>query len=326
MAARLTIAIPTYNRASLLRRALESALAQTSDQIEIYVSDNGSSDDTADVLAQYQDKRLRSIRRDTTVTRARHGTLIFSEVDTELILVLSDDDYIEPEFSREIIRLFDEHPDLSFAYTGCVEHYDEFELTALVGPRTEEPLNFIGALFAGKRQVSWCACVTRVSDLRRLGPQPEERIIGDMYFWTKIAFQGPVGCVALPISHYTVLMPSGDNESKTTPVLEWARDVKRLTEEVTISVRSASAAAQYQIELKQSMAKYLARSIANQFLWGRIFGMSRFRCLRLLMPALQIGGWHFDGLTRIAGALILSRRQIRRLVIWNVAKMSAQRE
>jgi glycosyltransferase involved in cell wall biosynthesis len=50
MAPRLTIAIPTLNRAQLLTRAIESALAQTSPDIEIIVSDNGSTDDTPAVI------------------------------------------------------------------------------------------------------------------------------------------------------------------------------------------------------------------------------------------------------------------------------------
>ena len=47
MPPRLTIAIPTVNRARLLPRAIESALAQTSSEIEIIVSDNGSTENEA---------------------------------------------------------------------------------------------------------------------------------------------------------------------------------------------------------------------------------------------------------------------------------------
>ena len=40
----VTVAIPTYNRASLLRRALQSVLDQTLKDIEVFVSDNASTD------------------------------------------------------------------------------------------------------------------------------------------------------------------------------------------------------------------------------------------------------------------------------------------
>ncbi len=325
MTARLTIAIPTFNRATLLRRALESALAQTSEHISILVSDNGSTDDTPNVIAQYSDCRLRSIRRETTVPRARHGALIFAEIDTEFVLVLSDDDYIEPEFSSEIIKLFDEHPELSFAYTGCIEHYDDEALPALVGPRVESSLDFIAAHYSGKRNVSWCACVTRVRDLLRIGPQPDDRIIGDMYFWTKIAFQGPVGCVSRPLAHYTVLLAGGDNESRTTPILAWAQDVKRLGDEVMRNVQKARSPPAYEAALCLNMGRQLTRSIANQFIWARLFGMSRAACLRLLPASLAYKGWNISSLMRIGAALLLTRSMIRGLVVRSAAKMAAER-
>jgi glycosyltransferase involved in cell wall biosynthesis len=325
MTAKLTIAIPTFNRARLLRRALESALAQTSEQISILVSDNGSTDDTPNVIAQYSDPRLRSIRRETTVTRAQHGAFIFAETITEFILVLSDDDYIEPEFSNEIIKLFDEHPDISFAYTGCIDHYDDQALPALVGPRVEPSLDFIAAHYSGKRNVSWCACVTRVRDLQKLGPQPDDRIIGDMYFWTKIAFQGPVGCVSRRLSHYTVLAPGGDNESRTTPILAWAEDVKRLSDEVMMNVQNAGASPDFQTALETNMGEYLTRSIANQFIWARLFGMSRLECLRLVRAVLQFDGWSPQGVARVVACLLFGRETLRKLLLRGIKSMAATR-
>jgi glycosyltransferase involved in cell wall biosynthesis len=325
MTARLTIAIPTFNRAHLLRRALRSALAQTSQQIDIFVSDNGSTDDTQRVLAEFADGRMRSIRREKTVPRAQHGTLIFSEIDSEFILVLSDDDYLEPEFSSKVLELFDEHPELSFVYTGCFEHYDDQLLPALVGPPVESSLDFIAAHYSGKRQVSWCACVTRVMDLRRWGPQPDDRIIGDMFFWTKIAFQGPVGCVSRPLAHYTVLQPGGDNESRTTPILAWADDVKRLGDEVVENVRNARASPQYAASLKVNMREQLTRSIANQFIWARLFGMSRLDCLRVLPAVVQFDGWTARGVWRVAASLLLERKMLRKLLLRGISKMAATR-
>ena len=325
MSAKLTIAIPTVNRSYLLRRSLESAIAQTSDRIEILVSDNGSTDDTPKVVAQYRDPRLRSVRREVTVPRAQHGALIFAQIETELVVVLSDDDYIAPTFSAEVLALFDEHPELSFAYTGCFEHYDDQAFPGLVGPRVESSLDFLAAYYAGQRNVSWCACVTRIDDLRRFGPQPEDRICGDMFFWTQIAFRGPIGCVARPLSHYTALLPGSDNQSRTTPVIAWAHDVNRLAEEVKGNVRRTDACERYQLELDANMGRYLARSIANQFVWARIFGMSRFACLRIVPAVLKFRGWHIQALTRVFAALVLSRAMLRKLVVRGAARVAKAR-
>ncbi len=49
----VSIGIPTYNRSGTLKRAVESALAQDHDRLEVIVSDNASSDDTVEVARAY---------------------------------------------------------------------------------------------------------------------------------------------------------------------------------------------------------------------------------------------------------------------------------
>jgi len=194
-----------------------------------------------------------------------------------------------------------------------------------VGPRVEASLDFIAAYYAGRRQVSWCACVTRVADLRRIGPQPEERICGDMFFWTRIAFQGPVGCVSRALAHYTVLLPGGDNESRTTPIIAWAKDVSRLAAEVLQRTADHAASREYRRALRGSIHRHLARSIANQFIWARIFGMSRLACLRIVPRSLRFTRWNIGSLARVFAACLLARTTLRRLVLRGIARMSRQR-
>src|SRR6266567_9113806 len=119
MSPRLTIAIPTVNRAELLGRAIESVLAQTSAAIEIIVSDNGSTDDTPTVIERYAGRGLRTFRHPSTMSAAKHGQFLIQQARGEFFLGLSDDDYLEPDFAAEVLALFDRHPELSFVYTGC---------------------------------------------------------------------------------------------------------------------------------------------------------------------------------------------------------------
>ena len=55
----VTIAIPTFNRASWLGDCVRSALSQSYRNIEVLVSDNASTDDTQSVLSEFPDPRLR---------------------------------------------------------------------------------------------------------------------------------------------------------------------------------------------------------------------------------------------------------------------------
>ena len=50
----LTIAIPTYNGAKTIRNALDILLPQCTDEIELVISDNTSTDETPEIIPEYQ--------------------------------------------------------------------------------------------------------------------------------------------------------------------------------------------------------------------------------------------------------------------------------
>ena len=61
----VSIGVPTFNRAASLQKCLASIMAQTYANIELIVSDNASTDETPDVIADYQnrDPRVRAFRQ-----------------------------------------------------------------------------------------------------------------------------------------------------------------------------------------------------------------------------------------------------------------------
>jgi cellulose synthase/poly-beta-1,6-N-acetylglucosamine synthase-like glycosyltransferase len=61
----VTIGIPTFNRAALLKGCVTAARSQTYPHFEVVVSNNASPDDTGNVLSGFNDPRLRELRRST---------------------------------------------------------------------------------------------------------------------------------------------------------------------------------------------------------------------------------------------------------------------
>jgi hypothetical protein len=325
MAPRLTIAIPTVNRASLLGRAIESALAQTSSDIEIIVSDNGSSDATPEVMGRYSSPLLRQFRHESTMPAARHGQFLMEQARGEFFLGLSDDDFLEPDFAMAVLGHFDAHPGLSFVYTGCAVHYEDLAVPAIVGPPVEPGFDFLAAHYAGQREVSWCACVTRTRDLLALGPQPDDRIIGDMFFWTRIAFQGPVGCVPRVLSHYVLLRPASDNISHGSPVLDWVREEAVMAREVEAEARARGVEATRVARFAGDARAYVSRSGANQMVWRRLRGASRGSLLSSLPGCLPFIRLDLATLTRASAALLLPRTVLRRLILAKAGRMAKER-
>jgi glycosyltransferase involved in cell wall biosynthesis len=310
---RLTIVIPTVNRAGLVGRAVESALAQTYPSIEIIVSNNGSTDDTRRVLDRYAGSpRLRIVHRDVTIPATDHGNFLLDQARGELFLGLSDDDWLEPELAEKVIALYDRYPDVAFVWTGCLIHYADAPMPAATGPELERGADFLAAFLAGERNVCWCACVTRTADLRRIGPLPPDVICGDMFYWTKIAAWGDVGCVAEALSHYVVYRDAGDGSAGGTPVLRWARDTQRWVRDILATCANANGSAPSMEALQRHGAIFLSRSTANQFVWQAMRGERRLALLRTIKPALPfLKSSDPTPWMRVIAALVAPRRLLR---------------
>jgi len=91
----VSIVIPTYNRSRDCRQAVLSVLSQTYSDVEVLVVDDGSTDDTAEVLAQIGDARVRCIRQENAGVSAARNTG-FAHARGEYVALLdSDDTWVE---------------------------------------------------------------------------------------------------------------------------------------------------------------------------------------------------------------------------------------
>src|SRR5215471_798471 len=328
MPPRLTIAIPTLNRARLLRRALESALAQTSQEVEILVSDNGSRDETPAVIAEYAARSgVRTFRHESTLDADRHGQFLIDQARGSFFVGLSDDDFLGPDFAAEVLDLWDRHPELSFIYTGAMVHYCDIIVPSLTGPEVESSADFLLAYYAGKREVTWCACATRVEMLKRFGPMPAGFVLGDMFYWTKMAFAGPVGCIPIPLSHYVLLRPQdeNDNMSHGTRPLVWSRQQQEIADGVLDASARAGAGAAYLKQLANDCRIHRARSTANQFVWTRIRGAGCWQSLTELVKCASSLSWNLLACSRHLTALLLPAGMLRFLLMRAAAQLARTR-
>jgi glycosyltransferase involved in cell wall biosynthesis len=93
---RFSIVIPTYNREDLVGYAIQSVLNQTFADFEIIVCDNCSTDDTAKVVRQYTDARVKYVRTPRHMVIADNWEFARSHASGDLIIMLGDDDALLP--------------------------------------------------------------------------------------------------------------------------------------------------------------------------------------------------------------------------------------
>lgn len=116
---RVSVIVPTFNRARLVGPAVRSVLGQTYGDLEVVVVDDGSTDDTADVLAALEDPRVEVLRlpgnsgpavaRNHGIAQARGEVIAFQD---------SDDRWHKDKLARQLALLDSSPRDVGVVYSG----------------------------------------------------------------------------------------------------------------------------------------------------------------------------------------------------------------
>jgi len=113
---KVTVIIPTFNRARYLAEAIQSVLGQTFPDYELIVVDDGSTDGTATVLAGFGDPRLRVLRQENRgISAAMNAGL--QAARGKYIARLDSDDVWFPDLLEREVSILDSHPDIGVVYS-----------------------------------------------------------------------------------------------------------------------------------------------------------------------------------------------------------------
>lgn len=117
----VTIYMPTRNRLSLLKRAVDSVLGQTYKNIELIVVDDGSDDQTFDYLAllSKKDERLRFFRNPISMGACFSRNLAINNAKGEYITGLDDDDFFLENRIQGLVSFY-ENSVSEVIYTNCL--------------------------------------------------------------------------------------------------------------------------------------------------------------------------------------------------------------
>jgi glycosyltransferase involved in cell wall biosynthesis len=116
----VSILINNYNYATFLGEAIESALAQTYDNFEVIVVDDGSTDSSREVIAQYGNRIVPIMKENGGQASAFNAGFAASKGD--IICFLDADDLFLPEKVSSIVKILDDNPQAGW----CFDRVQEF--------------------------------------------------------------------------------------------------------------------------------------------------------------------------------------------------------
>ncbi len=174
----VTVAIPTYNRSKSIGQALESVLSQDYPNIEIFVSDNCSDDDTPELIEKYQKyDKIRYTRQPTNIGLLANWNYCLDAARGQYYLILSDDDCLEPDAISTLVEVYiNGGSNIAFAYGQCslVNGYVNKLKVTTGAPLLEDKLSFQSGVLNQTRVSYPSATLFRTKDALDAGGYSNE--------------------------------------------------------------------------------------------------------------------------------------------------------
>lgn len=206
---RVSIVIPLYNKERWVRRALDSVARQTFTDFELFVVDDGSTDQGAQIVATYGDSRFRLITQPNAGPGAARNRGI-AEAKGEFLAFLDADDEWLPMYLENSLRLLDKWgEDVASVTSGYIEHPDGISRKPMWRSRgiTEGPFRLhpctppLAAVYK-LAYMSPCSTIVRAATLHKWGgfySRHKCLYAEDSYLWLKILLNETVAFHLDPI-------------------------------------------------------------------------------------------------------------------------------
>ena len=115
---KLTVGIPTFNRAELLVETMRSVLTQTFTDFRLVVSDNASDDGTREIVRSFRDERVDYVRPERNLGAIGNLNKLIGLADTPFLILLPDDDLLYPEHLRSTVEALERFRTAGLVHTA----------------------------------------------------------------------------------------------------------------------------------------------------------------------------------------------------------------
>ncbi|MDM8528149.1 glycosyltransferase [Anaerolineales bacterium HSG24] len=209
----VSVFIPTYNAGRFLNQTVDSVLNQSYSNYELVIVNDGSTDNTAEILTYYERyPQVRIYHNPTNVGMAANWNIALNHCYGELIAKLDADDYYEPTYLAEAVAMFQKESEVGLVFTGVNLLYPD--------GRFEPEMQYLSSWVRNRETFlqellrlcvirSPTVCVRR-SCYDTLGNFDEQmRLHTDWEMWVRIAANYKVGYISHLLANYR--MNYGDN-------------------------------------------------------------------------------------------------------------------
>lgn len=231
----VSVVMPAFNAALWIADAIRSVLGQTMSDWELIVVNDGSTDDTDDVVRGFRDPRIR------VVSQANGGAANSRNVGIRMasgryIALLDADDWYQPRHLERTVSFLDSHVGCSLVGTNYyfIDHTGKTTLGCKAGEILGAPgdgiiPDFFRATMRNRCFPITCCAVFRRGLVAELGEfDPSLRTDEDHDFWTRWALRSRFGYIDEPLSFYREDTPGSNRKDLRLSIRSRLRSWQKL--------------------------------------------------------------------------------------------------
>jgi len=206
MNATADVVVPCYRYGRYLRQCVQSILDQTQVRVRVFIIDDASPDESADIGAEIArgNENVTFLRHERNRGHIRTYNEGIEWASATYFLLLSADDYLLPGALAYATRMMEVSPDISLVFGNALVEFDDGATETVyplrdrgekAGGRVFEGLDFV-RLSGASNLVPTPTAVVRTQTQKRVGGyRPELPHSGDMEMWLRFAAHGSIGFV-----------------------------------------------------------------------------------------------------------------------------------
>jgi len=201
----ISIILPVFNGERYLRESVDSVLAQNYQDFELVVWDDGSADNTARILADYGDPRMRVFRNNANQGLFKTLNSAITQARGDFIRLWSYDDIMKQDCLQIESDFNNRHPQIGMSYCGrdiidesgeVIVPWPDDKTPEIISSELAAQIMFYHGSIAGN-----ISTVTVKKEIfREIGFFREDMLqSSDFYMWARISAKYPIGFIGKPL-------------------------------------------------------------------------------------------------------------------------------
>lgn len=206
--ARVSVIIPTYNQEQYISEAIDSVLKQTYQDFEIVITNDGSTDQTLQIIQEKKDPRIRYFSFDQNQGVSIAANHCIEQATGELIAILDSDNIFLPDKLEKQVNFLDENPEFDAVFTHAFiidkngNHHPgkESSFQQLFAQENKNRFQWLNSFFYSDNSLCNTSVLIKKKCYNQVGLyDPRLRQIHDLDFWIRLCLKSEVHILPEPL-------------------------------------------------------------------------------------------------------------------------------